>query len=136
MCQTMRWKIQTVQIREIYNALICCERFPEELKGYRKGTKGKDNLQYIAQNITRESKIRWYGLTKKRPMIWSHKNCLKIYERLYGLTTKRPMIWSHNDCLKIYERWYGLTTKRQMIWSHKDCLKIYERGYGLTTKGL
>ena len=38
-CQPMMWKILTAQIREIYHVLINRGLFPEEQKGYCKGTR-------------------------------------------------------------------------------------------------
>ena len=45
MCLPMMWKILTVQIREqIYNSLISHGFFPDEQKGWRKGTRGTEEL--------------------------------------------------------------------------------------------
>ena len=53
------WKIPTVQIRkEIYYSLICCGLFPEEQKGWYKGTIGTGNFLYINQPILKKSKAK------------------------------------------------------------------------------
>ena len=77
-CLPMMWKIKA-QIREnIYNSLKIRELFPDEQKGYRKGSRGSAELLYIDQHILNESKTRqknldmawidykktWYGSTK------------------------------------------------------------------------
>ena len=83
------WKTLTAQIREIYNSLIRREIFPNDLKGYRKGTRGKKEQLYIDQYIFKESKTR----RKSLAMVWIDYK--KAYERI-------PQIWIVR-CLKMYK---------------------------------
>ena len=56
---SMMWKILTAQIRkETYYSLICRGIFPEEQKGYRKGTRRTGELLYMDQRILNERKTR------------------------------------------------------------------------------
>ena len=57
-CVPMMWKILTVQIWEIYYSLINRGLFPEEQKGFHKGSRGIGGLLYIHQHIINESKTR------------------------------------------------------------------------------
>ena len=54
---TDEWKISTAQIREeIYYSLTRRGLFPEERKGYCKGSKGTGEVLYIDQHILNESR--------------------------------------------------------------------------------
>ena len=62
-CVSMMWKILTAQIREnIYFSLTNRGLFPDEQKGWRKGSSGTAELLYIDQHILNESKTRWKNL--------------------------------------------------------------------------
>ena len=89
-CLPMMRKILTAQIREeIYYLLISRGLFPNEQKGYRKGSRGIAELLYIDQHILNESKNR----RKNRAMAWIHNN--KAYVMV-------PQTWVIN-CVKIYK---------------------------------
>ena len=63
-CLPIMWKILTAQIRdEIYFSLTNRELFPEEQKGYRKGSKDTAELLYIDQHIVNEIKTSRKNLT-------------------------------------------------------------------------
>ena len=68
----MMWKILTTQIRkEIYYSLTSRGLFPEEQKGYRKGSRSTTELLYMAQHILKKSKTR-----RKKPryvLDWQQK---------------------------------------------------------------
>ena len=58
-CLPMIWKILTAQIREeIYYTLTSRGLFPDEQKGFRKGSRGTAELLYIDQHILNEGKNR------------------------------------------------------------------------------
>ena len=73
----MMWKILTAQIRkEIYSSLTRRRLFPEEQKGYRKGSRGTGELLYVDQHILNESKTRrktlataWIDYKKEYDMV-------------------------------------------------------------------
>ena len=86
----MMWKIFTTQIREeIYYSLTSRGLFPDEQKGYRKGSRGKGELLYIDQHILNESKTR----RKNLDMAWIDNK--KAYDMV-------PQSWIIN-CLKMYK---------------------------------
>ena len=63
---------------EIYYLLVCCGLFPEEQKGYHKGTRETCDLLNIYEHVLKENKGRlkklsWFVLTTKGLMIWSRK---------------------------------------------------------------
>ena len=59
----MMWKILTAQIREeIYYSPTNRGLFPDEQKGYYKGSRGTEELLYIDQHILDESKTRQKNL--------------------------------------------------------------------------
>ena len=63
----MMWKILTAQIREkIYYSQTSRGLFPDEQKGYRKGSRGTAELLYIDQHILNESKTK----RKNLAMAW------------------------------------------------------------------
>ena len=89
-CLPMMWKILTAQIREeIYYSLISRGLFPDEQKGYRKGSRGTAELLYIDQHILNESKNR----RKNLAMAWTD------YKKAYDMV---PQGWIIN-CLKLYK---------------------------------
>ena len=71
------WKILTAEIREeICYSLTSRGLSPEEQKGYRKGSRGTEELLCINQHILNESKTRQKNLARvlidnKNHMIWS-----------------------------------------------------------------
>ena len=86
----MMWKILTAQIRkEINYWLISHELFLEELKGYRKETRGTGELHYIDLHILKDIKTRrkylaLAGIDHKKaydmvPQSWII-HCLKMYQ--------------------------------------------------------
>ena len=89
-CPPMTWKILTTQIREkIYYSLTSRGLFPDEQKGYRKGSWGTSELLYIEQHILNESKTRrknlamaWIDNKKAYDMVQQSWiiNCLRIYK--------------------------------------------------------
>ena len=53
------WKILAAHIKEeVYYFQGYCGLFPEELKRFHMETRGKGDLQYINQQILKESNIR------------------------------------------------------------------------------
>ena len=89
-CLPMMWKILSIKIRdEISYSLIRHGLFPDEQKGCRKGSRGTEDLLYIAQNILNESRKRRKNLAipwidnKKAydivPQNWII-NCLRMYK--------------------------------------------------------
>ena len=78
-CLPMTWKILTAQIREeIYYSLTSCRLFPKEQKGWRKGSRGTEELLYIDQHILNESKPRQKNLA----MAWIE------YKKAYDMSRK------------------------------------------------
>ena len=83
-------KILTVQIREkIYYSLTSRGLFPDEQKGFRKGSSGTVELLYMDQHILNESKNRWKNLV----MAWIDYN--KAYDMV-------PHSWIIN-CFKMFK---------------------------------
>ena len=89
-CLPMMWKILSAQIREeIYYSLTSRGLFPEEQKGYCKGSRSTAELLYIDQHILSESKTRrknlamaWIDDKKAYDMVpqsWMIK-CFKMYK--------------------------------------------------------
>ena len=89
-CLPMMWKILTAQIREkIYYSLTSRGLFPDEQKGYRKGSRSTTELLYIDHYILNESKTRrknlamaWIDYKKAHDMVpqsWII-HCLKMYK--------------------------------------------------------
>ena len=97
------WKISTAQIREEINySLTSRGLFPEEHKGYRKGSRGTAELLYIDQHILNESKTRRKNLSmawidyKKAYVMVPHSwiiNCLKIYKISHEITNFIEKTW-------------------------------------------
>ena len=104
-CLPMMGKIFTEKIREeIYHSLSNCESFPDEQKGYDKGSRGTTELLYTDQHLQTEQSSYgldwlqrgiWYGpvkLDNKLPqnvqnIRWSHKLHPKSHENLVsGMT--------------------------------------------------
>ena len=84
------WKILTAQIREeIYYSLTSRGLFPDEQKGYCKGSRGIAELFYIDQHILNESKTR----RKNLAMAWID------YKKAYDMV---PHSWITNS-LKMYK---------------------------------
>ena len=78
-CLPMMWKILTVQIGEIiYYSLTSRRLFPEEQKGFHKGSRGTTELLNIDQHILNESKTR----RKNLAMVWFD------YKKAYGIVRK------------------------------------------------
>ena len=105
----MMWKVLTAQIREkIYYSLISRGIFPEEQKGCRKRTRGKEELLYIDQHILNEIKrdgkiLLWRRFTIKSLTIWSPKagyytvsKCIKYPTKSYSLSRRpcKPGEWN------------------------------------------
>ena len=89
-CLQMMWKILTAQIREkMYYSLTNRGLFPDEQKGWRKGSRSTAELLYIDQHILSESKTRWKNLT----MAWID------YKKTYDIV---PQNWILH-CLKMYK---------------------------------
>ena len=89
-CLPMMWKILTAQIRgKIYYSLTSHGLFPDEQKGYRKGSRGNSELLYIDQHILNESKTRRENLAM----------ALIDYKNAYDMV---PQSWILN-CLKMYK---------------------------------
>ena len=89
-CLPMTWKILTAQIREkIYFLLTSRGLFLDELKGYRKGSRGTAELLYIDQHILNESKTR----RKNLAMAWID------YKNSYNMV---PQSWIIH-CLKMHK---------------------------------
>ena len=68
------WNIITVQIREIYDSLVCRRLFPKEQKRCHRETKEKSDLLYTYQHILMKTKARRKNVAMawidhKRPMI-------------------------------------------------------------------
>ena len=89
-CLPMMWKILTAEIREeIYYSLTSRDLFPDEQKGYCKGSRGTAELLYIDQPILNESRTRrknlamaWIDYKKAYDMVlhsWII-NSLKMYK--------------------------------------------------------
>ena len=80
----MKCKILTAQIQEeIYDSLISGKLFPEEQKGYYKGSRRKDKLLYINYHTLKKSKTR----RKTLAMAWiDHKKAQDIVPQKF--TTK------------------------------------------------
>ena len=89
-CLPMTWKILTAQIREkVFYSLTSHELFPDEQKGWRKGSRGTAELLYIDQQILNESNTSrknlataWIDNTKAYdtlPQSWI-LHCLKMYK--------------------------------------------------------
>ena len=89
----MMWKIFTAQIKEeIYYSLTSRSLFPDEQKGFGKGSRGTAELLYIDQHILNESKTRrknlamaWIDYRKAIDMVphsWIINN-LKKYKIAY-----------------------------------------------------
>ena len=84
------WKILTAQIRgEIYYSLTSRGLFPNEQKGYCKGSRGTAELLYIDQHILNESKTR----RKNLAMAWIDN------KKAYNMV---PHCWIINS-LKMYK---------------------------------
>ena len=84
------WKILAAQIRkEIYYPLTSCRLFPDEQKGYHKGSRGTRKLFYIDQHILNESKTKRKNLS----MAWID------YKKAYDMV---PQSWIIN-CLKMFK---------------------------------
>ena len=105
-CLELMWKILIAQIREeIYYSLTSRGLFPDEQKGFRKGSRGTAEILYIDQHILNESKTR-------------HKNlamaCID-YKKAYDMV---PQSWIIN-CLKMFQRSYEVIyfiEKRRKNW--------------------
>ena len=66
-CLPMMWKILTAQIREeIYYSQTSCSLFPDEQKGWWKGSRSTAELLYIDQHILNESRTRGKNLAMAR----------------------------------------------------------------------
>ena len=95
------WKILTVQIREkIYCSLISRGIFPDEQKGCRKRTRGKEDLLYLDQHILNESKMwrkylamTWIDYKKSSDMVSSSwiLHCPKMYKISDQVVQKKAM---------------------------------------------
>ena len=84
-CLPLMWKILTVQIREeIYYSLLCCRLFPKEQKGYHKGTRRTDDLQYIDQHILKESEAR----QKNVAMAWNEFRKVPYFFRVHLISSQ------------------------------------------------
>jgi len=88
-CLPLMWKILTgVIAEEVYKSLEEREILPEEQKGYRKGSRGTNDLIYIDKQILREviSKRKniamgWIDYRKAFDMVphsWNAYKCLKL----------------------------------------------------------
>ena len=97
----MMWKIRL----EIYYSLTSCGLFPDEQKGYCKGSRGTAQLLYIDQHILNESKTRrenlavaWIDYKKANDMVsqsWI-TNSLKMYKishEVINFIDKTMNIW-------------------------------------------
>ena len=84
------WKILTAQIRgKIYYSLTSRGLFPDDQKGYRKGSRDKVELLYIDQHILNESKTRQKNLA----MAWIDR------KKVYGMVAQSWIL----HCLKMYK---------------------------------
>ena len=86
-CLPMMWIILTAQIR--FTTRKWRGLFPEEQKGYRKGSRGTGKLLYINQHILNESKTR----RKNLDMAWID------YKTAYDTVSQSWIL----NCLKMYE---------------------------------
>ena len=112
-CLPMMWKISTAQIREeIYNSVRSHGLFPEEQKGWCKGSRGTAKLLFIYQHILNESKTEksCYGLDwlKKAydmvPQNWII-NCLKISDEVINVFEKTMKTLKEIDCKRKKLTW-------------------------------
>ena len=89
-CLPIMWKILTAQIREkIYYSLTSRGLFPDEEKGYRKGSRDTEELLYIDQHTLNESKAR----RKNLAMAWID------YKKAYDMVLQSWIL----HCLKMYK---------------------------------
>ena len=89
-CLPIILKILTAQIREeIYHSLTSHALFPDEQKGYCKGSRGTSELHYIDQDILDESK------TRRKNLAIALNNFKKAYDMV-------PHSWIINS-VKMYK---------------------------------
>ena len=81
--------INSTNKEEIYYSLTNRRLFPEEQKGFRKGSRDTGELLYIDQHILNESKTR----RKSLPMAWID------YRKAYTMVLQSWII----DCIKMYK---------------------------------
>ena len=87
-CLPMMWNILKAQIRkEINYSLISHGIFSDELKGFRKRTRGTKELLYIDQNVLNENKMR----RKNLAMAWiDYKMAYDMVPQKWVLHCTRP----------------------------------------------
>ena len=89
-CLPMMWKILTAQIKEeIYYSVTSRGLYPDEQKGYCKGTRDTAELLYIDQHILNESNARQENLA----IVWID------YKKAYDMVPQNWII----SCLKMYK---------------------------------
>ena len=86
------WKILIARIREeIYSSLTSRKLFPEEQKGYCKGSRGTGELIYIDQHLLNESKTRqknlaMAGIDYKKAYDMVPKSWIINYLKMYKIS--------------------------------------------------
>ena len=100
----MMCKILTAQLREeIYYSLECCWLFPEEQKGYHRGTREINDPLYIDQHTLKEAKMK----QKNVAMTWTNNK--KTYD-----TVLQTWIIERLKTYKIFNKMINMNAMENM----------------------